>query len=80
MRRLYILLIAILLVPLAQSAQENDNNGDEQFNELIEDAKKFEGFLTFYRKDSNLYLALTEAELDRDFILNFKISAFLIIG
>jgi hypothetical protein len=74
MRRISILLFALLLIPLALSAQENDNNVDEQFNELIEDAEKIEGFLTFYRKDNNLYLELTEEKLDRDFILNFKIA------
>jgi hypothetical protein len=70
MRRSTLLLFAFLLLPVALIAQDNDEN----FNNLIEDAEKAEGFLDFYKTDDKLFLAVPEEKLDKDFILNFKIA------
>ncbi len=76
MRRITLLLFAFLLLPVALIAQDNNGNdeNDEEFNSLIEDAEKAEGFLDFYQKDDKLFLAVPEEKLDEDFILNFKIA------
>ncbi|REL33605.1 DUF5117 domain-containing protein [Rhodohalobacter sp. SW132] len=73
MRYTLILLFAFLFLPLFTSAEANDNT-DEKFNELIEDAEKFEGFFDFYRKDDRLMMAVDLNKIDEEFLLNYQIA------
>lgn len=75
MRRYNILLLSLLFLPLSLTAQSSsDDNPDKKFNDLIENAEHIDGFFNFYHKDNKLFLAITEDQLDNDFILNYKIA------
>jgi len=69
---------ALLVVPAATLAQkkdkDSDDNKNDKFTELIEDAEKQEGFFDLYRKDGKLYMAISEDDLNKDFLMNFEIS------
>ncbi len=66
--------LMLLFVPITLPAQGGQSGQSQSFERLIDGAEKIEGFLTFYKKDDKLYLALTEDQLDREFILNYKIA------
>ncbi len=75
MRTYLIVLLSFLVLPLFVSAQSSsDSDPDKKFNDLIENATHIDGFLSFYQKDGKLFLAITEDQLDNDFLLNYKVA------
>lgn len=79
MKKSIILLLGVLLVaPGSLWAQKkSDEDGEKEtdkFTELTEDAEYFEGFFDLYKKDGKLYMAITEEDLNQDFLMNFEIS------
>jgi hypothetical protein len=74
MRHLILSMILLLFIPLSSVAQGGSGSQSQSFDRLTEGAEVIEGFLTFYQKDDKLYLAITEDQLDNDFILNYKIA------
>lgn len=78
MKQLLLLGLCALLLPaslLAQRNGNNDGNDTDKFTELTEGATLLEGFIDLYQKeDGTLYMALTEDDLNKDFLMNFEIS------
>lgn len=79
MKKLILLCVcAFLVAPINSMAQKKGKEDEEQktdkFTELTTDAEKVEGFFDLYRKDGKLYLAITEDDLNKDFLMNFEIS------
>lgn len=79
-KTLLLLICAFLMVPMSGQAQKNKKDKDvkeekvDKFTELTKDAEKFEGFFNMYRKDGKLYMAISEEDLNKDFLMNFEIS------
>lgn len=74
-----ILLIAIGLVfimPIGLNAQKKDSKEStkDSFAEMIKEAEKIEGFFDLYKKDGKLLIAISEEDLNQDFLMNFEIS------
>jgi hypothetical protein len=74
MKKAVLITLAMLLIPVILPAQGSSGSQSQSFERLIENAEKIEGFFTFYQKDDKLYLALTQDDLDNDFILNYQIA------
>ena len=73
-RLLPILMIATFFLALNAIAKDQNNEDDAKFNELIENAEKFEGFFDFYQIENRLYMSVEPDQLDEDFLLNFQIA------
>lgn len=75
MKKILLMCICTLLVlPTVTQAQKNDEDSGDKFTELIKDAEKHEGFFDIYRKDGKLFMAISEEDLDKEFLMNFEIS------
>ncbi len=70
----FTMFLVLIFLPLGLFAQNNDQDPDEEFENLIEEAEKIDGFLTFYQTEDKLYLSVPEEKLDQDFLLNYKIA------
>lgn len=72
------LLLGVLLIApgslWAQRDKSDEDGEKDKFTELIEDAEHFEGFFDLYKKDGKLYMAITEEDLNKEFLMNFEIS------
>ena len=73
-RNLLFLLAVMILIPAGLAAQESDSSGEDEFTKMIEGAEVSAGFFTFYQKDDKLYMAVTEDQIDNDFLLNYQIA------
>lgn len=75
---LWVTLSFLFILPAFAVAQDENgdqsDDGEEKYNELIEDSEKITGYLNFYRKDDKLYLEVSEEQLNEDFLLNFQIA------
>ncbi|MEO1021946.1 MAG: zinc-dependent metalloprotease [Bacteroidota bacterium] len=72
-------LCILLLAPASSYAQKKKKNDKEEpkmskFEELTKGAEKHEGLFDLYQKDGKLYLALTEEDLNKEFIINFEVA------
>ncbi|MEP1938998.1 MAG: zinc-dependent metalloprotease [Balneola sp.] len=79
MKKLLLFGICILLMaPVALIGQEKGENAEDEkkdkFEELIKDTEKIDGFFDLYRKDGKLFIAISEEDLNKDFLMNFEIS------
>lgn len=73
-RHLIYLMITVILIPAGLAAQNSDNGNGDSFAKLIDGAEIIEGFFTFYQKDDKLMLAVSEEQLDNEFLLNYQIA------
>ncbi|MAL16929.1 MAG: hypothetical protein CL670_07730 [Balneola sp.] len=76
MKKILLLLSLIILVPALATAQKGDKKESEKedkFTELTKDAELIEGFFDLYKTEDGLYLAVTEEDLNKDFLMNFEI-------
>ncbi len=78
MRKLLLLCICTILTGSTLTFGQKKGNDTEEkkdkYAELISDAEKYEGFFDLYRKDGKLYMAISEDDLNKDFLMNFEIS------
>ena len=76
MKKLFLFLGIVLLVPSLGFSQKGNKDADEKdkFTELTENTEYIEGYFDFYRTDDALYMALTKEQLNNDFIMNIEIS------
>jgi len=71
------LLLAILVtLPQIAGAQDDDDdeNGSEDFADLIEDATFRPGFFDTYEKDEHLYLVIPDGRIGQDFLLSMEVA------
>ncbi|WP_109644458.1 zinc-dependent metalloprotease [Rhodohalobacter mucosus] len=74
-RKLLFLMAALILAPAALTAQDSESSDDDNaYAKMIEGAEVSEGFFTFYQKDGKLLMAVSEDQLDSDFLLNYQIA------
>ena len=81
MKKLFLMLLCIGLVFTACSTteqavdkQEKEAQQENKYEELIKDAEKYEGYFDLYQKDSNLYLSVSEKQLEELFLMNFELA------
>lgn len=53
------------------SAQESSQ---EDYQKLIKDAEKYEGYFDMYQKDDKLYLSVNKEQLNQQFLMNFELA------
>src|SRR6056297_1599485 len=73
-----LLLIGMLFlsssVLYAQNGEDKSSEDEDKFTELTKDAEHIEGFFDLYKTDDALYMALSEDQLDKDFLMNIEIA------
>ena len=60
----------------AASNQEDSTTKSSQneYDKLIKDADRYEGYFDLYQKDDKLYLSVTEEQLTQPFLMNFELA------
>lgn len=58
----------------AVNKQKKDAQQENKYEELTKDADKYEGYFDFYKKDSDLYLSVSEDQLNELFLMNFELA------
>lgn len=77
MKRFLLLTTLVFLSGSVLFAQDGNDEGSEdkdKFTELIKDAEHLEGFFDLYRTDEKLYMAVTEDDLNKEFLMNFELA------
>ena len=84
MKQLFVTVIcAVLLLPACASSQKaaqkqapdkKKEAAGGEFQKLIKDAEKHEGYFDLYHKDSNLYLSVPKDRLNQEFLMNFELA------
>ena len=62
-----------------QKAADNQNDSAQsssqaEYEKLIKDAEKYEGYFDLYQKDDKLYLSVSEDQLNQPFMMNFELA------
>lgn len=76
---LILLTIGLMFTACSTSEQAVDKQTDDvqkenNYEELIKDADKHEGYFDLYQKDGNLYLSVEKDQLDEQFLMNFELA------
>lgn len=58
----------------AVDKQKKDAQKENKYEELIKDADKYEGYFNLYQKESNLYISVSEDQLNNLFLMNFELA------
>lgn len=58
----------------AKKDQDSAQTSQNDYEKLTKDAQKYEGYFDFYQKDDNLYLSLSEEQLNQPFLMNFELA------
>jgi hypothetical protein len=54
--------------------QKEEAQQENKYEELTKGADRYEGYFDLYQKDSNLYLSVSEDQLDELFLMNFELA------
>ncbi|MCW9708851.1 zinc-dependent metalloprotease [Fodinibius salsisoli] len=57
-----------------QQTKTEEQSSKEEYDKLIKDAEQYEGYFDFYQKDSELYLSVSEEQLNKPFLMNFELA------
>ena len=76
---LTVLCVGLIFTACSTTGQTVDNQKEKaqqenKYEELTKDADKYEGYFDLYQKDSNLYLSVSEDQLDELFLMNFELA------
>ena len=84
MKQLFVTIIcAVLLLPACAASQkatkkkapeEKKEEAGSEFEKLIKDADKYEGYFDLYQKDDKLYLSVPKDRLNEKFMMNYELA------